>query len=198
MLRKLPGRSQAPVRILTAALAALLLLPAGTVRAQAAPAESRTAPAPQSGIRGKVVRADGLPVRGAVVHASSLQTGEEIVSTPTDHRGEFEISGMPHGYYDLAVETDEGLFAGNRVVNVPPAGFGVIELRVAATTTDVDNSAYGNRAVGRATVERKLNRREFWRSPKGVGLLAGIGGAGLLALAAGGGSNRRETPASPF
>ncbi len=185
-----------------AALAAALLLPVPAAPAQETPAQQTpaagTAAPIESGIRGRVVSGDGTPLAGAVVRASSLQTGEETASAPTDRKGEFELSGLPHGYYDLAVETGDGLFAGNRVINVPPSGFGIVQLRIGASAADTDNSAYGSRADGRATVERRLNRREFWRSPKGVAILAGVGGAGLLWLAASDGSNRFETPASPF
>ena len=49
--------------------------------------------------------------------------------------------------------------------------------------------------VGVAVVREKETGREFWRGPKGIAILAGLGGAALLALAAGGGND--ETTASP-
>ena len=48
---------------------------------------------------------------------------------------------------------------------------------------------------GVAELRRKPKGREFWRSPKGVAIIAGIGGAGLLAIALG---SESETVATQF
>ena len=49
--------------------------------------------------------------------------------------------------------------------------------------------------IGHAQVFEKPSGREFWRSPKGIAIIAGIGGVALLAIAAGSGS---ETDSSAF
>lgn len=147
---------------------------------------------PETGIRGTVIREDGTGVYGATVRVRNLGASGETatVTAATDAKGDFKVVGLEHGYYDLVVDTDAGSFIGNRVVNVPPGGFGVIQLRLGPVRGEIDNSTFGTEASeGMASVERKLNRREFWRSPKGVGLLAGVGGVALLALAASDESN---------
>ena len=52
--------------------------------------------------------------------------------------------------------------------------------------------------VGVAVVSEKATGREFWRGPKGIAILAGLGGAALLAFAAGGGNDEpTASPSSP-
>ena len=146
-----------------------------------------------SKIRGKIVNRDGTGrIRGARVLAYHLSSSQLFVSEPTS-KGRFEIRELPYGYYDLAVETTEGLYAASQVVNIAPSGTATVVLTLApfqpATaglarkfpTRDVEPS-------GLAEVRRKLRGREYWRSPKGVAIIAGIGGVALLALAAGSGS----------
>ena len=48
--------------------------------------------------------------------------------------------------------------------------------------------------VGIVGVKKKATGKEFWKSPKGIAIIGGIGGAALLAIAISGGS---EDPASP-
>lgn len=72
-------------------------------------------------LRGVVASADkGTPIAGARVYAVHLDSKEVFsTSTPTNARGEYQITGLPFGYYDVAVETPEGLYLANRVINAP-------------------------------------------------------------------------------
>ena len=176
-----------------AAILALLLVSSAMFPA----AMAQSASSGQSMIRGTVTESDGkTPVEGAVVHAYHLSSEATFASDPTGPKGKYEITKLPYGYFDLAIETVDGLFVANQVANVPPAGRAVLSFSIAAfagATADDEESRRRFPGVepessGVANVQQKLTGREFWRSPKGVAVLASGGGAILLALAAGGGS----------
>lgn len=63
--------------------------------------------------------ATGAPVTGARVYAVHLDTKQVFTSAPSGAAGEYQITGLPFGYFDVAVETPQGLFLANRVVNAP-------------------------------------------------------------------------------
>ncbi len=58
-------------------------------------------------------------VAGARVYAVHLDTKQVFQSSPSNDKGEYDLTGLPYGYYDLAVETSDGLFLANRVINAP-------------------------------------------------------------------------------
>lgn len=100
--------------MLTVAVAALLFLGAPAQQAFAAGTAGNVV------IRGTVYIADtGEAMVGAKVYAVHLDTKQVFSSAPASGKGEYQITGLPYGYYDLAVETVDGLFLANRVVNAP-------------------------------------------------------------------------------
>lgn len=190
---------------LVAGLICPAILCGATVRA-AAPIELPSAPE-TSRIEGKVVRADGkMPVERAVVRALHLDTGKTYSSEPTDRRGEFEISGLPYGYLDLTVETAEGVYLGNMVVNVPPGGS--IAVRLALTPDSGEHTERWtelvrpggprgeNRAAGVAEVRTRPRGREYWKSPAGLAIIGGSASAILLAIAVSG-DGGEPSPSTP-
>jgi hypothetical protein len=143
-----------------------------------------------SKIVGKVLDAKGERVRDARVLAYHLSSERLFSSQPSGGKGEYEITGLPYGYFDLAVETPDGLFVSNRVVNVAPAGtsaliFTVVPYQPATAGSPRRHPGSDREPSGIAETRDKAKGRDFWRSPKGVAVLAGIGGAGLLAIASG-------------
>jgi hypothetical protein len=71
-------------------------------------------------VRGFVASADkATPISGARVYAVHLDTKQVFTSAPSAGDGAYQITGLPFGYYDLAVETPDGLFLANRVINAP-------------------------------------------------------------------------------
>ena len=71
-------------------------------------------------LRGKVGSAEtGQPIAGARVYAVHLDTKQVFTSAITNAKGEYQITGLPFGYYDIAVETPDGLYLANRVINAP-------------------------------------------------------------------------------
>ncbi len=158
-----------------------------------------------SRIEGKVRTADSKAATGATVHAYHLSTGRLYSSSATGSGGSYRIEGLPFGYFELAVETADGLFVGNQVVNVGPASRAIVLMTLAPYAAQPQSWWSSNErrpfsgseaeTSGLAEVQRRLSRREFLRSTKGVVVLSTVGAAALLVIAA---SDDSETFASPI
>jgi len=171
---------------------ALLLVVLGALLPlQAQEPEPAQQPTGQTLMQGKVVDSAGKRgVEGAVVLAYHLSTEQMFRSEPTSSNGSYRIEGLPSGYYDLAVDGPDGLFVGSNVVNVPPGSKAVINFTMtpfgaATATADARQNFPGldDPTSGTATIMRKGTTKDFWRSPKGVAILAGTGGVILLVIA---------------
>lgn len=156
-----------------------------------------------SNLSGRILSEAGAPVTGVTVLAYHLSSERVYRSGATDAKGGYEIGGLPYGYFDVAVETPQGLYVSDQVVNVPPSGKTVLTLGLFPFTeamADEGRSFPGTeqQPVGVARVQEKSKGGDFWKSPKGVATLAG-GGAVLLLLIAGGGGDGAEeaSPATP-
>ena len=92
-------------------------------------------------IRGSVLAADGLTaIRGVSVKAANMETRQIYTSSVTGDNGGYRLSGLPAGSYDLAVETPQGLFAADKLID---AGAGTrtivsLALRPTAQSTPPD------------------------------------------------------------
>ena len=149
-------------------------------------------------ITGKVVDSDGREVRGARVLAVHLSSSRVFAGEPSRGNGEYVITGLPYGYYDLAVEIAEEIYVSNRIVNIAPAGTAAVIFTLVPfdpTTQGLSRSHPGSDAevAGIAQLRAKPKGREFWRSPKGVAIVSGVAGAALLAIAAGSSSESIST-----
>jgi hypothetical protein len=143
-----------------------------------------------SAIAGTVLDANGKKISGVRVHAYHLSSARLFASTPTGGNGKYRIEDVPYGYYDLAVETPDGLYVASRVVNVAPASTSAAILTLvpygaAAPGPARKHPVSDEDPLGLATMRQKARGRDFWRSPKGVAILAGTAAAGLLAIASG-------------
>ena len=162
-------------------------------------AEEPTGTAGTARLLGGVTDASGKAAPGCTVMAYHLSSAQTFSSAPTDARGHFELTGLPYGYFDVAVKSPDGLFVASEVVNVPPGG------KVSVTMTLVPGTAgsaeprgfagLDERAVGVAEIGKRQSGGAFLKSPTGLAILGGVGGAALLALALSGGDD--EEPASP-
>jgi hypothetical protein len=157
-------------------------------------------------LEGRVLRSDGkTPVSNAVVRACYLEGERVLASAPTGSRGQYQLGSLPPGYADLLVETPEGVFLANQVVQFHPdkkllmnfvlAKFSEHPASWGAQKKRETPCASASQA-GAAQIEEKSVAGGFVRSPKGIALLAGLGGAALLLAVSGGGSS--ESPASAF
>lgn len=157
-----------------------------------------------SRILGKITQPDGkTAVPDATVVAYHLSSKQFFSSAPSDAKGGYTIADLPAGYYDLAVRTPQGLFVGSSIVNVAPARKSIANFSVVPFGTEAQRGAEQDRTFpgsegtpsGAAKIDEQLTRREFWRSAKGVAILAGGGTAILLAIVT---SDDDETAVSAF
>ena len=188
-------------RIVVSALLAVALaaqLPIATA-AQEPPASPDPAATGEARITGRIMSAVGEVVRGAKVMAFHLSSAQTFSSAETDHHGRFEITGLPYGYFDIAVVAPDGLFVANEVVNVPPSGkISLVMTLVPGGVAGAEPRAFvglDQTPSGIAEVGTRKTGGQFWGSAKGLAILGGIGGVTLLALALSGGDD--ETPVSP-
>jgi hypothetical protein len=168
-----------------AIVSALLFVTVTPVAAQAV----QPSPTSPSRLSGKIFSTEGKPVMGATVMAYHLSTEELYSSAPTGADGEYAIDNLPYGYFDLAIETDAGVFVGNQVVNLAPSSKAVVNF----TTVEYGSGDPAARtfpgadteSAGVARVREKVTGRAFWTSAKGVAILTGGGAVALLVIAAG-------------
>ena len=160
-------------------------------------AQEEAAASGGSRIVGKVKGSDGAPITGARVQAYHLSTEKLYSSEPTGSKGQYVVEGLPYGYYDLAVETVDGLFVGNQVANVAPSSKAVLNFTLSPLTADNEGREFPgteSSSAGIAQVTKKAAGRQFWRSAKGIAVIAGGGAAVLLLVAGGGGSGGGSPP----
>jgi len=150
---------------------------------------------------GKIQSVEGKGVEGARVLIYHLSTEELFTSEPTGRGGDFKLVDLPYGYFDVAVETPEGIYVADQVINLPPSGkatasLALSEFEDAGSRPPREFSGSDAESVGWARVKEKLRGKAFWKSTAGIAIIAGVGGVALLALALSGGDD--ETPASPI
>jgi hypothetical protein len=136
-------------------------------------------------LQGRVFGADRVtPVSGAVVRAVKGDGVQVYSSLPTDEKGNYSISGISLGNYEIVVEMSDGVYLvekplalgeakpyGLSLANVPSEN---VEKRVAAIDKPVKGYAW--------TLEGKNPKGAFWKSPGGIAIIAG-GALAILLLA---------------
>jgi len=162
-------------------------------------ADTATPPAVAE-IGGTVVGADGLTaISGATVKAAHVESQKVYTSATTNRNGSYVLSNLPEGWYDVAVETPNGLFVSGSLV------------RASAGKRTAASIALGTTAQGEETTppaadpnappqppadpntpqeppappeqQQKKKGASFWKSPGGAAILI-VGGSLLLAAAA--------------
>jgi hypothetical protein len=73
---------------------------------------------------------DGVPVEGAVVKAASLTDSKIYESAVTNDKGNYSLSGLPAGKYDVAVQSGGGLYVVSGVVALEPGEKRTLSLAV--------------------------------------------------------------------
>jgi hypothetical protein len=195
-------------RVVATLLAAALALPAAAAPRSHAHADGKSKSVGGSGLEGKVLRPDGKPIQGAVVAVRLLDGETSHASPPSDKRGRFRLSALPYGWADLVVTTDKGDFLGDQAINLPPGTKVFINFNL-LETADKPASWWTDRRVeppgkvsleqvaGMAQSSQKLTGVEYWKSPAGIAIIAGIGVVALGLIAAGGGSYKAPSPTNP-
>ncbi len=187
-------------RLLAVLIATSLAVPAWTQEYAEDPAVSGDT-LPRTGrARGKVLDSTtGKGVPGVVVFSYHLDTGTVFSSEETGDKGRYRIDGLPLGWHDLYIESPEGLFLANRVINVPPRG----EVEIDMTLTRFEDKpgswwvgkrrdvpGHDESAVGEARLNRSAKGRSFWKTPAGIALIAGGGALVILGVAAAGDNSK--------
>ena len=137
-----------------------------------------------SRIVGKITSGDKKkPVEGAEALAYHLSSAQVYRSASTAADGRFEFTGLLHGYYDLAIQTNIGLWVGTSVINAPPNGKAVANLHL------IPSSAVGQSEEARdfpGADQAPIGIAQFVEGgmkPKGIALLTAGGVLGALGIA---------------
>jgi hypothetical protein len=173
-----------------AALLALLVLPpfAGV---------SSAATASAGAIRGVLYKADETTrLAAATVTAINVKTGRRYVSNHTGDNGAYEITSLPAGTYDIAIDVAERVFVTDNLIDLAEnqrlyLSFAVMPKATAAPGATEPTDAKGEAkmtftdpsAVPQSAPAEK--KKGFWSRPGGIAiitiLVVGAFGAGVAA-----------------
>jgi len=150
-------------------------------------------------LKGRVLGTDRrTPVPTAVVHAVATD-GKVVSSIPADAKGNYILQGLAPGTYVLAVSVEGGVFSLQSQVGVTSAQ----TFRVDLATVPADGASFVVPGLALApqgfcyiVQGQKPGGTTFWRSPKGIVLLAVTAGMVGLILSESGGDEKKE-PVSP-
>jgi hypothetical protein len=168
-----------------------------------------TAALATAAVRGQVLGPAGVtPIPDAVVNFYNLVTGMTYRSEPTTTTGDFNLTGLHEGSYDVAVETDRGLWLVERAITIQPDDERVLSFalreraywegadQVPPRTTPLGENIVGTAVIlesedqaGGAPVSNRRRQALIW-SGVGAGVL-------LLVLIAGDDDDDRDE-VSPF
>ena len=177
------------------------LLPAGASAARAQ--EGVAGQGPQSAtISGRVFGADRVtPIQGAVVRAVRGDGVQVYSSTVSDEKGNYSLSNVIPGSYDIVVELPDGVYVVERTLSVSEAkAYSLSLATVPAENVEKKVLAVDKPVKGYAwTLEGKGPKAGgFWRTPGGIAIIAG-GVAGLAYLVWKGGDedNKKGSHSTP-
>jgi hypothetical protein len=161
-------------------------------------------------IRGSILGADGLTtIAGVTVKAAHMATHQIYTSNLTGTDGTYKLSDLPAGSYDLAVQTPQGLFAADALVEAKEGRRTTVSLAIRADRQDPppqpppDAPKEGEKPPEQKPDEKKPEEGKkegekppepqaekppkkgggFWRSPAGAAI-AIVAGAVLVGVAA--------------
>ena len=145
---------------------------------------------PGSSVNGSILSAGtDAPLAGAKLHLGDPLTGEIYTSEPSDQDGNFELTNVPASTYEVAVESNGGLYLVQSPLKLAPGQAQAVNLAINPQIADDP-----------ATDEKKKKKRGgtgVWNNPATAALIV-VGAAivlGLLINAAT--DDDDEQPASP-
>jgi Carboxypeptidase regulatory-like domain len=133
-----------------------------SMQALALPASAGAAPASLSGAL--VRAADQSPVVGAKLHVGNPETGAILTTAPADDKGSFTIGGLAPATYQLAVETDGGLYVVTTPVHLAPGQSRTVNVAVASATQQDDDDDQPGAAAAPA-------KTSMWENPLTAALI---------------------------
>lgn len=163
-----------------------------------------------SELKGKIFKSDGkTSISGATVKAYHIASGKIYNSKPSDASGSYELTRLPYGYYDIAVETPDGLFVSTQAINIAPN----VKLTISFSLSAFDEKpeewwngkekpqipAMQEESTGIAKILQKKGGKAFWKTGKGVAtiLVTSAVAIGLAAAGGGDGGTTAVTSISP-
>jgi hypothetical protein len=136
-------------------------------------------------VEGRLEAAAEGPLGGARVLLYHLATERMFSSSITGDEGRYEVSGLPEGYYDLAVQTQDGLYVADRVVHLDSPGEAALGLTARPFSEGMQRREFpglNEKPIGVAAVQQSIDE-SFWGRPAGISVISGAGLMGLLVLA---------------
>lgn len=194
-----------------------------TITGYWAPATMGATSQPQlAEIRGIVLAADGLTaIVGVSVKAANMQTRHVYTSPPTNENGTYRLDSLPPGSYDLAVETPQGLYAGDLLVDTSAGKRTMVSLALKPGVQqqgqegqqdqpseppkgDDKKTEEGKKDEGKKEEQpaqpepqqqsKKKKGGGFWRSPGGAAIAIVVGAVLVGAAANSAAGNSNEEP----
>jgi len=151
------------------------------------------APAGLGAIRGVIYREDDTTrIPGATVTAINVKTGRRYTSNFTGENGAYEVTGLPAGTYDVAIDTGDKIYVTDNLVELAenqrlylsysvsggtPTAADTPIFKGGAKLTFTDPNAVPTSAPG--------GKKSFWKSPGGIAIISvlvvGVTAAGVSA-----------------
>lgn len=135
-----------------------------SVQSLALPAAAGAAPASLSGAL--VRAADQTPLVGAKLHVGNPETGAIVTSSPTDAKGAFAVEGLSPAVYELAVETNGGLYVVTTPVRLAPGQARTLSVAIASTAAQVEDDDDDKPGAAAAPTKTSL-----WENPLTAALI---------------------------
>ncbi len=142
-------------------------------------------------------------VAGAKVTAINVKTGKQYVSAVTDDNGDYEVTGLPAGTYDLAVEIGGAVYVADNLIDLNQnqhlsVSYSVQPLRpanrrLAGLAPPKGSATPVGGFEGTGAAAGTLRAGSFWTSPGGIVLMAVVAGGIGYAIE----NNRGNNNASP-
>ena len=182
-------------------LSAMLILSLTAASGMAVPAMAQEG---HGAIHGVVYQADEKgKLAGAKVTVVNVKTGKQYVSEVTGNNGDYEISGLPAGTYDIVIESAGGAYVADNLVDLSQGqhlavSYSVQPLRpanrrVAGLAAPKGSATAVGGGPGPGVASGSLAGKSFWARPGGIVLIAVLAGGTAAAIA----NNRSERNASP-
>jgi hypothetical protein len=137
-------------------------------------------------LAGRVLSAGSrAPLAGARVHVGEPRAQKHVVSGTTGADGSFEIAGLEPAAYDLAIESNGGLYVVGSPVRLAAGENRTVQLAVSSEAPGTPATDEDSKKKGAAT---------WWNNPLTATLIV-VGAAVIVGAIIG--SATDETPASP-
>lgn len=144
-------------------------------------------------LKGHIVSSESsTPVAGARVHVGDPKSGKIYTSAPTAADGSFSMSGLPASTYELAVESNGGLFTVSTPMTVKAGQDRDVRLAFNAAEPK------GSQKITKSKRVKPASKGGFWNNPITASVIV-IGSASIIGLVVDNATKEQdEGPSSPF